>query len=54
LGPNGNSLGTALVTFNDKEQAVIASKKLHFEDELGANLDIDFFQYDLKMQKIYK
>jgi len=54
MDADGNSLGKALVTFNDKEHALIASQKLYFEDELGANIDIEFFQHDLKMQKIYK
>lgn len=48
----GQSLGKALVSFASKDDANRASQKLYFADELGANVDIEFYQHDLKFQKI--
>ena len=37
------SLGKAMITYSKKEEAALAMKKLYYEDELGENLEIDFF-----------
>lgn len=45
-------MGKALVTFQTKDEGILASQKLYFEDELGLNIEIDFYQHDIKFQKI--
>ena len=52
--PERQSLGKALVTFANKEDALRAERSLYFEDLLGTNINIEFFQHDLKLQSIHK
>lgn len=39
----GQSLGKALISYATKEEANLASQKLYFADELGTNVDIEFY-----------
>jgi len=50
--PNHQSLGKAYVTYSTEDEAANALKKLFFEDDLGTNVEIDFYQPDIKLQKI--
>ena len=37
------SMGKALVTYENKEDACVAIQKLYFEDQLGSNVEIEFY-----------
>lgn len=45
--PDGKPIGKALVGYATKDEAGVALQKLYMEDDLGTNVEIEFYKHNL-------